>query len=158
MTIRLIAALMLALSLYILATHGASRAVNSTKLPTGLQDWLHQEAFVVQPVPDESMLINPGKGWVQYYGADDKYTRDYIAIGYSRAAWSAMEPREGEFDWRPIDQFIAGFAKYGKKVGFGVMSVSTGLGQYVTPKWVFDAGAKPMEVPDTSSPTGKPLD
>jgi len=30
------------------------------------------------------------------------------------------------------------------------MSVSTGLGRYVTPQWVFDAGAKSMEAPDES--------
>ena len=37
------------------------------------------------------------------------------------------------------------------------MSVSTGLGQYVTPKWVFDAGATPLAVPDTSSSTGQQI-
>ena len=31
------------------------------------------------------------------------------------------------------------------------------LGEYVTPKWVFDAGAKPMEVPDPASPSGKQI-
>ena len=138
-------------------THAAPQAVISVQKPPEIKGGTNQEAIVVYPVPDDSMLINPGKGWVQYYGVDDKYTGAYIGTGYTRASWSAMEPREGEFDWRPIDQFIAGFAKYGKKVGFGVMSVSTGLGQYVTPKWVFDAGAKPMEVPDTSSPTGKQI-
>jgi hypothetical protein len=79
------------------------------------------------------MLLNPGKGWVQYYGTD-KYTKDYISVGYTRWAWSALEPQEGQFNWQEIDGFIDQFKQHGKKTAFGVMSVSTGLGQYVTPK------------------------
>jgi hypothetical protein len=103
------------------------------------------------------MLVNPGKGYVQYYGTDDQYTKDYIGIGYNRWPWSEVEPKEGEYNWKNIDAFLAQVAKYGKKTGIAVMSVSTGLGQYVTPKWVFDAGAKSMEAPDPSSPTGKQM-
>ena len=88
------------------------------------------------------MLLNPGKGWVQYYGTD-KYTKDYISVGYTRWPWSVLEPEEGRFNWKAIDDFIRMFKEYGKKTAFGVMSVSTGLGQFVTPKWVFDAGAVP---------------
>ena len=32
-----------------------------------------------------------------------------------------------------------------------------GSGHYVTPKWVFDAGAVPLAVPDDSSPTGQQI-
>ena len=73
------------------------------------------------------MLLNPGKGWVQYYGAD-KYTKDYISVGYTRWAWSVLEPKEGQFNWKEIDAFIQQFKQYGKKSAFGVMNVSTGLG------------------------------
>ena len=111
---------------------------------------------VIRPLRDDSMLLNPGKGYVQYYGANSTITRDYIGIGYTRVCWNDVEPQEGQFNWRPIDQTIRGFGKYDKKVGVGVMNVSTGIGkQYVTPKWVFEAGAVPLEVPDSSSPTGK---
>jgi hypothetical protein len=102
------------------------------------------------------MLLNPGKGWVQYYGTD-KYTKDYISVGYTRWAWSVLEPKEGQFNWKAVDDFAKGFTRYDKKIAFGVMSVSTGLGQYVTPKWVFDAGAAPLAVPDASSPTGQQI-
>lgn len=115
-----------------------------------------EEVVTVEPARDDTMLLNPGKGWVQYYGPD-KYTRDYISVGYTRWAWSALEPREGEYNWKEIDNFIKLFKGYGKKTAFGVMSVSTGLGQYVTPKWVFDAGAAPLEVPDAASPTGQQI-
>ena len=114
------------------------------------------ETVTIRPVRDDTMLVNPGKGWVQYYGTD-KYTKDYISVGYTRWAWSALEPKEGQFNWKEIDDFIDQFKRYGKKTAFGVMNVSTGLGQYVTPKWVFDAGAVPLAVPDDSSPTGQQI-
>ena len=66
--------------------------------------------------------------------------------------WSALEPKEGQFHWKAIDDFIRQFRQYGKKTAFGVMNVSTGMGQYVTPKWVFDAGAAPLAVPDLPPP------
>jgi len=114
------------------------------------------ETVTVAPARDDAMLLNPGKGWVQYYGAD-KYTQDYISVGYTRWAWSVLEPNEGQFNWKEVDAFINQFKRYGKKTAFGVMSVSTGLGQYVTPKWVFDSGAVPLAVPDGTSPTGQQI-
>jgi hypothetical protein len=114
------------------------------------------ETVTIRPGRDDTMLVNPGKGWVQYYGAD-KYTKDYIGVGYTRWAWSVLEPKEGQFNWKEIDDFIQQFKRYGKKTAFGVMNVSTGLGQYVTPKWVFDAGAVPLAVPDGSSPAGQQI-
>ena len=113
------------------------------------------DMITIRPARDNSMLLNPGKGWVQYYGTD-KYTRDYISVGYRRWAWSAIEPKEGRYHWKAVDDFIRQFRQYGKKAAFGVMNISTGIGQqYVTPKWVFDAGAAPLAVPDPSSPTGQ---
>ena len=101
------------------------------------------------------MLINPGKGWVQY-GGTDSYTQDYISVGYSRFNWADVEPTENQFNWKPIDDFIQAFKRYGKKAAIGVMNVSTGIGhEYITPKWVFDAGAEPLSIDDASSPTGK---
>jgi len=111
------------------------------------------DRLVVRPAADDSMLLNPGKGWVQYYGTD-KYTKDFIGIGYTRCCWSDVEPKENEFDWRPVDDFIKRFKADGKKIAHGVMSISTGIGkEYVTPKWVFDAGAEALSIPDASSPT-----
>jgi hypothetical protein len=126
---------------------------------------IHAAEITVKPVRDDSLLLNPGKGYVQFWEPDinvpykyrepdDKYVKDYISIGYTRLNWSALEPKEGVFDWSIPDRFIAEYAKYGKKVGFGVMSVTTGQReQYVTPKWVFDAGAVPLILDDGSTPT-----
>jgi hypothetical protein len=111
--------------------------------------------ITIIPALDNSLLINPGKGFVEYDWANPIDTPTYIGIGYSRFNWSSIEPRDGVFDWKPIDDFIAQFGKYGKKVSFGVMNVSTGVGcQYVTPKWVFDDGASAFSIPDSSTPSG----
>ena len=69
--------------------------------------------------------------------------------------WSAHRAQGGQFNWKEIDDFIEQFKQYGKKTAFGVMNVSTGIGHYVTPKWVFDAGTAPLAVKDNSSPTGR---
>ena len=109
--------------------------------------------ITVHPARDNTMLLNPGKGFVQYYGSD-KYTDDMIGVGYTRPTWSVIEPQEGQFNWKPLDDFIAGFRSHGKKVAFGVINFDGGMGrQYSIPKWVFDAGAVPFAAPDDSTPT-----
>ena len=109
--------------------------------------------LTIRPAVDDALLLNPGKGWVQYYGPD-QYTKEFIGVGYTRCCWSEVEPQEHQFDWRPIDAFIQTFKAAGKKSGHAVMSVSTGIGkEYVTPKWVFDAGAEALSIPDASTPS-----
>jgi hypothetical protein len=145
-------------ALLLIAGQACSAAqARAAEAPAGTGTHLAASGTItVRPAVDESMLINPGKGWVQYYGSD-KYTKDCIGVGYTRWAWSVLEPREGQYNWKEIDDFIAQFKRLGKKTAFGVMSVSTGLGQYVTPKWVFDAGAAPLAVPDDASTTGQQI-
>ncbi len=112
--------------------------------------------ITLHPKRDESLLVNPGKGWVEYGGTDNTYTKDYVSVGYNRFTWAEIEPSDGIFNWKPIDNFIQAFKRYGKKSALGVMNVSTGIGkQYVTPKWVFDAGAEVLSIADVSTPTGK---
>jgi hypothetical protein len=111
-------------------------------------------SVTVTPELDDSLLINPGKGFVEYYGTEPAVTPGFISIGYTRPVWSDVEPEEGAFNWRPIDDFIAAFKAYGKKAAFGIICVSTGYGkQYDVPKWVFDDGAEPLAIPDSSTPS-----
>ena len=42
------------------------------------------DTIVIRPATDDALLVNPGKGYVQYYGTDEKYTKDYIGIVYTR--------------------------------------------------------------------------
>jgi len=125
--------------------------------------------ITVHPALDNSLLINPGKGFVEYYGTT-AYTKSVIGVGYSRCDWSVLEPAEGVYNWAPIDGFIAAYASCGLKIGWRVMSYDTGVGvEYATPAWVFKAGSNPqtgavyplgavsIALPDPSSPTGNQI-
>jgi autotransporter-associated beta strand protein len=101
--------------------------------------------MTVQPVPDNTLLINPGKGWVEYYGPTI-YTAGNIGAAYSRCAWADVEPTEGVFNWNPIDNLITAYAPYGLKIGYRIMNVDA------VPQWVFQSGTNP--VTQTVYPTG----
>jgi len=110
--------------------------------------------ITIVPAVDNSLLVNPGKGFVQYGRPDDRYTQSYIGLGYARFNWSDVEPKENVFNWKLIDDFIDRFAKHRLNAAFGVMNVSTGTGhEYVTPSWVFDDGASALAIRDDSSPS-----
>jgi autotransporter-associated beta strand protein len=108
----------------------------------------------VQPVPDNSLLINPGKGFAEYWGPTPAYTNQVTGVGYNRCGWSTLEPAEGVYDWSWVDNYIAAYAAYGRKFAFGVINVGG------TPDWVFKSGsnaqtgsvyptgAVPMTIPD----------
>ena len=108
--------------------------------------------IVVHPVPDNTMLINPGKGWVEYYGPT-AYTNDLISVEYTRPCWADLEPSEGKYNWKVFDSYIETWTKYGKKAAIGVINTDGGR-QYSTPKWVFDAGAVPLAMPAGYLPEG----
>jgi Beta-galactosidase len=53
-----------------------------------------------------------------------------------RFGWTAIEPRDGVFDWSQLDAQIAQAAAYGKKVSIGIFA------GYGTPSWLYVAGAQ----------------
>lgn len=105
------------------------------------------QTISISPKPVDDVLINPGKGWI-VYGWPQDHPADVLALcstAYDRYEWSQIEPAEGRFNWKPIDDQIAAWKKAGKQFSFGVMclnSSTTVPGGFSTPKWVFDAGAK----------------
>lgn len=52
-----------------------------------------------------------------------------------RTAWSAVEPKEGNFSWAWLDHLIAQAAIHGKKVTLGIIAGS------MAPSWVYSDGA-----------------
>lgn len=91
----------------------------------------------------EDVLLNPGKGMVLNGTKNKKNYNSVVSVGYTRFNWSDIEPQEGKYNWQLIDNAINNFAADGKKFAFGVKCAATSVNsQYVTPKWVFDAGAK----------------
>lgn len=91
----------------------------------------------------EKVLLNPGKGMVYRRATNNSKYDDIISVGYYRFNWGDIESEEGNYNWEIIDNAISKYVKANKKFAFGIMNVnSSSSKQYVTPKWVFDAGAK----------------
>jgi hypothetical protein len=124
-------------------------------------------SITIQPVADNSLLINPGKGYAEYWNGPSQYTGTVTAVGYSRCDWSTVEPSEGVYNWSWVDNNIAAYARYGRPFAFGVMNVDSGEDdEYATPRWVFQPGtnlqtgsiyangAVPAEIPDSTCPSG----
>ena len=105
----------------------------------------------VTPSVSSESLKNPGKGWF-FYGDKGNNTSPfsnqalawkYASVGYCRFNWNDIEPKEGEFDWSWIDNAIEECKENDARFSFGVMTADPSYtGEYVTPKWVFDSGAK----------------
>lgn len=123
-------------------------------------------ATTITPAPCTNVVINPGKGWVTY-GKNPPADAEILSLtgaGYARYSWSDIEPEEGAFRWAPIDDAIAAWSAAGRQFAFGVMCASTHSHKdrpFVTPEWVFKAGAKYTEIdltpqqPTTGTPGRK---
>ena len=127
---------------YVQAGIGANPAAATNYVVRSLQVLaLNSSAFTtVQPVPDNSLLLNPGKGYVEY-GYTSQYTAKVTAVGYGRWDWSLIEPAEGVYNWSPVDSLLSSFAAYGLPSAVGVMSVDClYTTNQPTPAWVFQPG------------------
>jgi len=81
----------------------------------------------------------------------------YIAGASDHFFWSELEPREGEYHWEILEEFMAPWAKVNKKV---VLALGTAgklkwgknpYARYGTPEWVFQKGVRKMEIPGKTS-------
>jgi hypothetical protein len=117
----------------------------------------------IAPEPRAGVLLNPGKGW-SAGGLPERHPKevlDLLGMGVMRLDWASVEPQEGQFNWTALDRFLDAWGRLGKVCNIGVMCANThgrDLEGYVTPRWVFDAGAKKVEIvlnPDRST-TGTP--
>jgi hypothetical protein len=100
---------------------------------------------VVTPDISDRAIVNPGKGWVAYGKAENQPEEvlAIVSLGYSRFQWGDIEPEEDVYRWEIIDNAIKSWSDAGKQFSFGVMCASSHSRNFwVTPKWVFDAGAR----------------
>lgn len=106
---------------------------------------------IVTPSPATNAVVNPGKGWVIYArkASEMGEAKAIGSIGYSRFNWSEIEPQENVYKWELIDDCIASWANAGRQFSFGVMCANTHGPEYVTPRWVFDAGARYVSMDNT---------
>ncbi|MCX8035855.1 MAG: DUF4832 domain-containing protein [Candidatus Sumerlaeia bacterium] len=110
-----------------------------------------KSAIVVEPKPRAGVLTNPGKGW-SGMGLPERHppeVLELLGMGVQRFNWADLEPKEGQYNWAPIDRFLEAWGKIGRVCNIGVMCANTHSRDpegYVTPRWVFDAGAKKIEI------------
>lgn len=102
----------------------------------------------------DKVCRNPHKGWYLHYFdnglkkygsrlASGDFLEDFPGLNhiYLRLAWSYLEPREGDFNWRLIDDVIEKWTAHSYKVSFRISCKETNPEQcYATPEWVMNAG------------------
>ena len=108
-------------------------------------------SVAVTPKVSTKPVMNPGKGWSVHDWPKWQETEvlDFVSMGVRRFDWAKLEPREGEYDWSPVEETLAAWGDIGRVCNLGVMCANTHSkqpGGYVTPKWVFEAGAKMHEM------------
>jgi hypothetical protein len=138
------------LSSVLIPVNGQENQVNPRKINTPYERTkplitYEGEIVVVTPAHSTGPIINPGKGWVGYGTPANQPAEvlNMVSMGYTRYSWGSIEPEEGKFNWDRIDNDIKAWADSGKTFAFGIMGASTHSRDFwVTPKWVFDAGAK----------------
>ncbi len=91
----------------------------------------------------ETLFANPGQGWMSHPGDMPRFP---CSVVYLRFDWAAVEPEEGRYDWKLIDDAIAVGKSRGEAIAMRVMTANAhSSGYYCSPKWLFDDGCKGFE-------------
>ena len=94
----------------------------------------------------DETFANPGQGWMTMRRLPDGPGRFPYSVAYFRLNWEELEPVEGQYNWRLIDEAIAAWAKREARIAFRIMTTNAhSKGYYCSPKWLFDAGCKSFE-------------
>lgn len=132
------------------ATPTVSPTVTPTVSPTPTTLPGEVRVKSVYPVRSTGVISNPGKGWLLFSIDPSTLTDEVLelgTVGYQRFDWKDIEPLEGQYNWYIIDNMKDVWASKGKQFAFRIMAANSHggegeAGKWVTPKWVFDAGAK----------------
>ena len=94
----------------------------------------------------DTLFANSGQGWMSQQRSPRGEPRFPCSVVYIRFNWADVEPEEGKFNWKLIDDTIAAWKPRGAAVSMRVMTCNAHSGGYYTsPKWLFDAGCKGFE-------------
>ncbi|MHC1767742.1 MAG: DUF4832 domain-containing protein [Verrucomicrobiia bacterium] len=106
-----------------------------------------EDDFVRVQFRETDMLFdNPGQGWMTQQRVPRGEPRFPYSVVYIRFNWADVEPEEGAFNWKPIDDVIAAWKPRGATVAMRVMTCNAHSGGYYSsPKWLFDAGCRGFE-------------
>jgi hypothetical protein len=94
----------------------------------------------------DTLFANPGQGWMSQERRPTGKPRFPCSVVYIRFDWAEIEPEEGHFNWKFIDDVIAAWKPYGAAVSMRVMTANAHSGGYYSsPKWLFYRGCKGFE-------------
>jgi len=94
----------------------------------------------------DTLFVNPGQGWMSQQRNPNGGTRFPCSVAYIRFDWADVEPQEGQYNWKFIDDVISTWKPRGAAVAMRVMTANAHSGGYYSsPKWLFDAGCKGFE-------------
>jgi hypothetical protein len=94
----------------------------------------------------DTLFANPGQGWMSQQRNPNGGTRFPCSVVYIRFDWVDVEPQEGQYNWKFIDDAISAWKPRGAAVAMRVMTANAHSGGYYSsPKWLFDAGCKGFE-------------
>ncbi len=94
----------------------------------------------------DTLFANPGQGWMSQQRTPRGEPRFPCSVVYVRFNWIDVEPAEGRYQWKVIDDVIAAWKPRGATVALRVMTTNAHSGgTYTSPKWLFDAGCKSFE-------------
>ncbi len=91
----------------------------------------------------DTLFANPSQGWMSHPGDKSRFP---CSVVYLRFNWTEVEPEEGRYNWKLIDDAIAAGEPRGEAVAMRVMTANAHSGgYYCSPKWLFDLGCKGFE-------------
>lgn len=91
----------------------------------------------------QETFSNPGQGWMVTQRMPGGEGRFPYSVAYFRLNWEEIEPAEGQFDWRLIDQSLRAWGQRDVRIALRIMTTSAhSKGYYCSPKWLFDAGCR----------------
>jgi len=94
----------------------------------------------------DTLFANPGQGWMSQQRNPNGGMRFPCSVVYIRFDWADVEPQEGQYNWKFIDDVISAWKPCGAAVAMRVMTANAHSGGYYSsPKWLFDAGCKGFE-------------
>ena len=72
----------------------------------------------------DETFANPGQGWMTMRRLPDGPGRFPYSVAYFRLNWEELEPVEGQYSWRLIDEAIAAWAKREARIAFRIMTTN----------------------------------